>query len=313
MESTWNGLVGIWPRVFDLGVNLAVALLILCIGWWVSSLLGSWVRRLASRSAHIDRTVIPMFYGAVVWAVRVFTIIAVLARFGVQTASLIAVLGAAGLAIGLALQGTLQNISAGIMLLILRPIRAGEYVALSTGIDGTVDEVGLFLTRLIKGDGITVTLPNSTVWNATITNYARNATRRLDVPVIVQYGDDVDDAIARLQKLVATHDDVLDSPAPVVKIEDYRDNGVLVNVRVWTQASKYGDLRWAMLREVRKTLDDAGFQSPVPMQRALHIPEADKGQGQSLSEAAKNPAALASPANPAGNPGTPAGGSGNPG
>ena len=80
METTWNGLVGIWPRVFDLGVNLAVALLILCVGWWVSSLLGSWVRRIASRSSHIDRTIIPMFYGAVVWAVRVFTIIAVLAR-----------------------------------------------------------------------------------------------------------------------------------------------------------------------------------------------------------------------------------------
>ncbi|SAI65352.1 membrane protein [Bordetella ansorpii] len=276
METTWNGLVGIWPRIFDLGVNLAVALLILCVGWWVSALLGGWVRRIASRSSHIDRTIIPMFYGAVVWAVRVFTIIAVLARFGVQTASLIAVLGAAGLAIGLALQGTLQNISAGIMLLILRPIRAGEYVALSSGIDGTVDEVGLFLTRLIKADGITVTLPNSTVWNATITNYARNANRRLDVPVIVQYGDDVDDAIARLQHLVAGHPDVLQSPAPVVKVEDYRDSGVLVNVRLWTQSSNYGELRWQMLRMVRKTLDDAGFQSPVPMQRALFT--ADKGE-----------------------------------
>ncbi|SAI59558.1 membrane protein [Bordetella ansorpii] len=305
METTWNGLVGIWPRVFDLGVNLAVALLILCVGWWVSSLLGSWVRRIASRSSHIDRTIIPMFYGAVVWAVRVFTIIAVLARFGVQTASLIAVLGAAGLAIGLALQGTLQNISAGIMLLILRPIRAGEYVALSTGIDGTVDEVGLFLTRLVKVDGITVTLPNSTVWNATITNYARNATRRLDVPVIVQYGDDVDDAIARLQQLVASHEDVLDTPAPVVKIEDYRDHGVVVNVRVWTQASKYGDLRWAMLHEVRKTLDDAGFQSPVPMQRAVYLPGADNGQR--LADAARMPGARGGPADPAGNPGNPQG------
>ena len=128
----------------------------------------------------------------VVWTVRIFTVIAVLARFGVQTASLIAVLGAAGLAVGLALQGTLQNIAAGIMLLILRPIRAGEYIALSSGADGTVEEVGLFLTRLVQGDGIHLTLPNSTVWNATITNYSRNKTRRLDIPVPVRYGDDLD-------------------------------------------------------------------------------------------------------------------------
>ncbi|ARP95006.1 mechanosensitive ion channel family protein [Bordetella genomosp. 13] len=307
MEYTWNGLAGLWPRVFDLGVNLLVALLILGAGWWISNLLGRWVRRMAARSPHIDPTVVPMFASVVTWAVRVFTIIAVLARFGVQTASLIAVLGAAGLAIGLALQGTLQNISAGIMLLILRPIRAGEYVALSTGIDGTVDEVGLFLTRLIKADGITVTLPNSTVWNATITNYARNATRRLDVPVVIQYGDDVDAAIERLQQLVAGHPDVLETPAPVVKIEDYRDNGVLVNVRVWTPSSKFGDLRWEMLHSVRKTLDDAGFQSPLPLQRAIHVGAAGHDEGAENAGAAQaaratenraNPANLANPAHP---------------
>jgi len=271
MEGVLNGLTGVWPWVVQAGLNLAVALLILVVGWWASGLLGGWVRRIARRSPRIDPTIVPMFHSVVVWTVRVFTLIAVLARFGVQTASLIAVLGAAGLAIGLALQGTLQNIAAGIMLLILRPIRAGEYIALSTGVDGTVDEVGLFLTRLIKLDGITVTLPNSTVWGATITNYARNTTRRLDLPVLIQYGDDVDVALDRLRRLVAGHPDVMDSPAPIVKIEDYRDNGVLLNVRVWTQASKYLELRWSMLREVRKTLDEAGFQSPVPMQRTIHV------------------------------------------
>jgi len=249
----------------DMGINLLVALLILVIGWWVSSLLGSWVRRAATRSSKIDPTIVPMFYSTVVWAVRIFTVIAVLARFGVQTASLIAVLGAAGLAVGLALQGTLQNIAAGIMLLILRPIRAGEYVALSSGAEGTVAEVGLFLTRLIQGDGIHLTLPNSTVWNATITNYSRNQTRRLDIPVPVRYGDDLDAVVAKLQNIVNARPDALKDPAPLVKVFDYKENGVIVNVRVWAETSKYWDLRWGLYQQIRSSLEEAGFQPPIPL------------------------------------------------
>lgn len=211
------------PKLVDLGINLLVALLILVIGWWVSALLGRWVRRIATRSSKIDPTIVPMFYSTVVWTVRIFTLIAVLARFGVQTASLIAVLGAAGLAVGLALQGTLQNIAAGIMLLILRPVRAGEYVGLSTGAEGTVEEVGLFLTRLIQVDGIHLTLPNSTVWNATITNYSRNKTRRLDIPVPVRYGDDLNAVLAKLQGIVAANPNALKDPQPLVKVVDYKE------------------------------------------------------------------------------------------
>ncbi|KRC70007.1 Small-conductance mechanosensitive channel [compost metagenome] len=258
--------INVWaPRLMDMGVNLLVALLILVIGWWVSSMLGNWVRRAATRSSKVDPTIVPMFYSTVVWAVRIFTVIAVLARFGVQTASLIAVLGAAGLAVGLALQGTLQNIAAGIMLLMLRPIRAGEYIALSSGADGTVEEVGLFLTRLIQGDGIHLTLPNSTVWNATITNYSRNKTRRLDIPVPVRYGDDLDAVVAKLQQIVDSRPDALMDPAPQVKVFDYKENGVIVNVRVWAESSKYWDLRWGLYQQIRSSLEEAGFQPPIPL------------------------------------------------
>lgn len=253
------------PRFVDMGINLLVALLILVIGWWVSSLLGSWVRRAATRSSKVDPTIVPMFYTTVVWAVRIFTLIAVLARFGVQTASLIAVLGAAGLAVGLALQGTLQNIAAGIMLLMLRPIRAGEYIALSSGTDGTVAEVGLFLTRLVQGDGIHVTLPNSTVWNATITNYSRNQTRRLDIPVPVRYGDDLELVMAKLKEIVASREDALKDPEPQVKVFEYKENGVIVNVRVWADAGKYWELRWGLYQQIRTTLEAAGFQPPIPL------------------------------------------------
>lgn len=265
MKETLNEISTLMPQVVDLGINLGVALLILILGWWASSLLGGWVRRAAQRSPRIDPTIVPMFQSTVIWTVRIFTVIAVLARFGVQTASLIAVLGAAGLAVGLALQGTLQNIAAGIMLLILRPIRAGEYVALSSGSDGTVEEVGLFLTRLVQVDGIHITLPNSTVWNATIINYSRNANRRLDIPVTVHYGDDLGEAIARLEALVRGHDMVLQDPGPIVKASEYRDNGTVVNVRVWTQAAQYWDLRWDLFHQIRRALGEAGFRAPIPV------------------------------------------------
>lgn len=259
------GLQTVMPRLADGAVNVATALLILVIGWWISSLLGGWVRRVATRSPRVDATIVPMFQTVVVWAVRIFTVIAVLARFGVQTASLIAVLGAAGLAVGLALQNTLQNIAAGIMLIILRPLRTGEYVALSTGTEGTVLEVGLFLCRLQQVDGINISLPNSVVWNATITNYSRNTTRRLDLPVTVHYSDDLDAAIACLTQIVQDHPLVMKDPVPLVKATEYTDNGTVVNIRLWCATAQYWELRWGLFHQIRQTLASAGFKAPIPV------------------------------------------------
>jgi small-conductance mechanosensitive channel len=270
MEKTLAGLAALVPTAVDLGMNLLWGIVILGAGWWAAGMLGRWVRRASERSSRVDRTVVPMFCTTVVWSVRVFTLIAVLAEFGVQTASIIAVLGAAGLAVGLALQGTLQNIAAGIMLLILRPIRAGEYVALSSGSEGTVEEVGLFLTRLIQGDGIHVTLPNSTIWNATITNYSRNATRRFDMAVGIRYGDDLDLAIATLRGIVAEHPLALQSPAPDVRVFEYRDNVIIVNARVWAESSRYWEFRWDLLHKTRLALDAAGLRPPVPVREITY-------------------------------------------
>jgi small-conductance mechanosensitive channel len=270
MDTTLTGLSTMIPTLVDLGLNLLWGVLILIVGWWVAGLLGKWVKRAAQRSSRVDRTIVPMFCTTVTWAVRIFTLIAVLAQFGVQTASIIAVLGAAGLAVGLALQGTLQNIAAGIMLLMLRPIRAGEYVALSSGTEGSVEEVGLFLTRLVQGDGIHVTLPNSTVWNATITNYSRNATRRFDMPVGIRYGDDLDLAIATLRDLVTAHPLALQSPAPDIRVFEYRDNVVIVNVRTWAESSRYWEFRWDLLHKARVALDAAGLRPPVPVRELTY-------------------------------------------
>ncbi|AZY49928.1 mechanosensitive ion channel family protein [Bordetella avium] len=275
MKEWLNGMSELMPQILDMGLNLVVALLILIIGWWVSSMLGRWVRRVAQQSPRVDPTIVPMFQTTVVWSVRIFTVIAVLARFGVQTASLIAVLGAAGLAVGLALQGTLQNIAAGIMLLVLRPIRAGEYVGLSNGYEGTVEEVGLFLTRLVQADGINVSLPNSTVWTATIINYSRNVNRRCDIPVIIHYGDNLDEAVARLKAVVKAHALVLQEPAPSVRAIEYRDTGTVVNVRVWATAANYWDMRWDLFQQLRTQMSAAGFRAPVPVREIQAPPSKD--------------------------------------
>jgi small-conductance mechanosensitive channel len=258
-------LARLLPAMESLALNLLFAVLILVVGWAVSSFLGRSVRKLASKSSRIDPTIVPMMYTVTVWTVRAFVIIAVLARFGVQTASIIAVLGAAGLAIGLALQGTLQNIAAGIMLLALRPLRAGEFISIVGKADGTVDEVGLFLTRLIQADGIHISLPNSTVWGNPIINYSRNNSRRLDIEVGVRYGDDLELALRELEKLVAGHAKVLQDPAPQIMVTGYRESSTIVNIRAWANVSDYWELRYDLYRNALQTLQRAGLQLPVPL------------------------------------------------
>lgn len=262
-----------FPGAGQLAISLVVTLLILIAGWVVSSLAGRGVRRLALHSvSRIDPTIVPMLVSVTVWTIRVFVMVAVLARLGVQTASIITLLGAAGLAIGLALQGTLQNIAAGIMLIVLRPIRAGEYVSVVGKGDGTVDEVGLFMTRLIQFDGVHILLPNSLIWGNPLINYSRNATRRLDIAVGVRYGDDLDGAMAALQALVDDYPNVLSDPAPRVMAAEYRDSAVMVNIRVWTPADQYWDARFDLYRDAVKALQQAGFGTPIPLREVRSVP-----------------------------------------
>ncbi|MEI2415579.1 mechanosensitive ion channel domain-containing protein [Orrella sp. JC864] len=292
--DTWG------PWLIQWGANLLTAMLILGVGWWLSNTLGRTVQRAAERSPRIDATIVPMVRTVAVWAIRVFTLIAVLARFGVQTASLIAVLGAAGLAIGLALQGTLQNIAAGIMLISLRPIRAGEYV-LFNNIEGTVAEVGLFLTRITQPDGVTTTVPNSVVWNATITNNSRNSRRRLDIQMIVRYGDDLDRAIETMRALIVSHPLSLDDPAPQVLVMDHRENGVVVLLRMWAEAANHWTLRCDLHYQLRKQLEAAHLRAPIPVrgyeQERVHEAEPPKAQPQ---PAPGQPAGSGSPGQPSG-------------
>ncbi len=242
--------------------DLVIALVVLVVGWAVSNWVGRMVRRVATRSARIDPTIVPMAYSVTVWSIRLLVLVAVLARLGVQTASIIAVLGAAGLAVGLALQGTLQNIAAGIMLLALRPLRAGEAVSVVGQADGTVDEVGLFLTRFKQYDGTYITLPNSLVWGNPIVNLSRHATRRAEIQVLVPYGQDIDLALSELRKMVDQHELALADPEPLVMVSAYREHALVVTVRAWAEAANWFTLQNEMNQRAQKVLTTSGIELP---------------------------------------------------
>lgn len=258
------GLTDRWlPHIEAVLIPLIVAAVILVIGWTVSIVAGRAVRKLATRSNRIDPTIVPMAHTVTVWAIRIVVLIAVLARLGVQTASIIAVLGAAGLAIGLALQGTLQNIAAGIMLLALRPLRAGESVSVVGKADGTVEEVGLFLSRFRQADGTQVTLPNSLVWGNAIINFSRNGSRRIEVQIGILYGQDISLALSTLRAMIESHSLALAAPAPTVFVGESRLNTVMLVVQAWATADGYGTLLNDVRRDTPARLQEAGLMMPT--------------------------------------------------
>ena len=245
------------------------ALVILLVGWWIAGRTQYLVRRALDRVPRIDDTLKPFLSSSVRYFVIVITFVAVLAEFGVQTASIIAVLGAAGLAIGLALQGTLQNIAAGIMLLVLRPFRVGEYID-AGGVSGTVDAINLFTTDMTTYDGIYRSVPNAELWNRNILNYSRNPTRRLDIPVGIAYEDDVEQALGLLLSHLSQDTRVLPDPEPQVLVTGLGDSSVDLTLRCWTSRTDFWPLRFELNKKVKLWLDAAGISIPFP-QRDVHL------------------------------------------
>lgn len=250
------------PDVQAVVLDFAVAALILLLGWLVSHVAARMIRRVAQRTSSLDPTVVPMVLTVSIWAIRIIAIVAALARLGVQTTSIIAILGAAGLAIGLALQNTLQNIAAGIMLLALRPLRSGESISIVGKADGTVEEVGLFLCRLRQADGTYITLPNSLVWGNAIINFSRNGTRRVEVRVTVLYQDDLEVGLQALRDLAAKHPSALEVPAPDAWVIEHRLDTSVLGVRVWALSGNYGKLLNDMQRDAPVALCAAGLTLP---------------------------------------------------
>ncbi len=271
-------IVEILSQTVDLGIqyglDLLGALVLLIGGWVVAGWAQRSVRKVLQRAPRVDDTLRPVIGNVVRYLILVFVLVAVLAQFGVQTASIIAVVGAAGLAIGLALQGTLQNIAAGIMLLFLRPFRVGDYID-AEGLAGTVDEIGLFTTHLRTYKGIYLEAPNAKIWNRAILNYSRVAARRLDIVVGISYEDDIDKAQGALLDLMTSDSRANAEPEPQVMVKELADSSVNLNLRCWAAADDYWGLLFDLNKAIKQRLDAEGISIPFP-QRDVHLYKAEE-------------------------------------
>ncbi|MYZ49971.1 mechanosensitive ion channel family protein [Propylenella binzhouense] len=258
----WGWAVAFLPR-------LATAILIIVAGFVLANWGARLVRRLVGATSHVDPTVQPLLGTIVRYAVLILFLVAALGQLGVQTASLLAVLGAAGLAIGLALQGTLQNIAAGIMLVYLRPFRVGDYIELPD-FAGIVKEIGLFVTQLDTFDGLYYFVPNSEIWNKPLKNHSRNPRRLMTIQIGVSYAADPAEARRVLLAMAAEERRVLKDPAPYVYVESYDDSAVTLTFRAWAPTPLFWDVQRAMIEEAKRRLEAAGIEIPFP-QRIVHM------------------------------------------
>ena len=253
------------------GGNLAGALITLVIGFTIAGWAGRLVRRALGRSDKIDPVFHPLAGKIVRLVIMVFTIIAVLGRFGVETASLIAAVGAAGLAIGLALQGTLSNVAAGVMILLLRPFKIGDAVNIGGSVY-VIDSIGFFACRAHLPDGPKAFIPNAEIWGKTLVNLSETDQdlRRIDQTYGIAYGDDIDTAIAILTRVVAEDARVRADPAPLIKVQALADSSVNILLRVWTARADWWDTQLDLLKASKQQLEAGGITIPFPL-RELHV------------------------------------------
>lgn len=250
------------------GVRVLAALFILLVGKWLASTLGR-----VSERALIKRSLDPtvsQFAGKIVFALTlIFTIIAALSQVGIQTASLIAVVGAAGLAVGLALQGALSNFAAGVLLVMFRPCRVGDYVE-AGGASGTIQNISLFSTVLNTPDNKQITIPNSNIMSGAIVNYSALPQRRVDLTVGIGYDSDIGLAKRELEQLLAADTRVLADPPPTIAVQALADSSVNLIVRPWVEAADYWPVYFELTERIKTRFDEVGITIPFP-QMHLHM------------------------------------------
>ncbi|MBZ9736512.1 mechanosensitive ion channel [Mesorhizobium sp. CA15] len=268
------GLAQLSTLIVSYSFSAVGAVILLVVGYLVAGLAE---RSIYAGLGHIhgfDETLRHFFSQVVRYAILILVVIMVLGQFGVQTASIIAAIGAAGLAIGLALQGTLQNIAAGIMLLALRPFRIGEYVEVGA-IAGTIEEIGLFATKLRSVDGVYVMAPNSTLWNQPVRNFTRNGVRRTDVTLSIGSWNDIDRAQKTLLAIAAAEKRIRREPAPIAFVASLGDTTVSLTLRYWTSAADYFSTQIDMTKRAKQAFDTEGISIPLPPPE-MPAPEARK-------------------------------------
>jgi len=253
----------------EYGLNLIAALITIIIGIWAARRFSGLVRDWLNRSSRIDRTLAPILAALVKYAILTLTVVVTLGNFGVETTSIIAVLGAAGLAIGLALQGTLSNVAAGLMLLFLRPFKVGDWVE-AANVSGSVREIGLFTTTIDTFDNVYISVPNSAIWTSNIINHARYGTRRMDLDIGISYDANLDVAEEAIMEL-ASDSRVLRDPAPRFLVVSYGDSAINVRLRAYAEYDDFFDLYWDLNRRLKGVLDARGIDIPFPQRVVRHI------------------------------------------
>lgn len=259
------------PVLGAYGLRMLGALLIFLIGRWLVKMGVSFARRLMRR-AHVDDTLV-VFGGNVIYAVGLtLVIVAAIGQMGVETTSIAAAIAAAGLAIGLALQGSLSNLAAGVMIIIFRPFKVGDYIE-AAGVGGTVYDLSILTTRLRTPDNRIVVIPNNSVTAGAIINFTATGSRRLDLSFTIGYDDDLKKAKDILREILDSETRILPSPAPLIAVSELAENGVTLVARPWVKTSDYWSVRFDFLEAAKIAFDAQGISLALP-QRKIQILEA---------------------------------------
>jgi small conductance mechanosensitive channel len=265
-SQQWIDRLVEWATLY--GLKVIAALLIFIIGKWVAGLIRKGLRRAMERS-KVDPVLVGFLSSIAYYGLMVAVVIAAISQVGIQTTSFIAVLGAAGLAVGLALQGSLANFASGVLIILFRPFKVGDFVE-AGGVSGVVDEIGILVTNMHTPDNKAVIVPNAQIMSGEITNYTANATRRCDLVFGISYADDFEKAKAILTDIVENDARCLKDPAPTIRVLELADSSVNIACRPWVASGDYWDVYFDMHEAVKKRFDAEGISIPFP-QRDVHL------------------------------------------
>lgn len=255
-----------WLTLYGLKALAAIAIFV--FGRWIAMLLRNFLRRMMQKS-HLEETLISFVCSLCYNVMIVFIIIAALGQLGIQTASVVAVLGAAGLAVGLALQGSLSNFAAGLLMVIFKPFKVNDYIE-AAGTAGIVESIGIFSTELRAVDGKKIIVPNNKITADTITNYSARPTRRLNVIASASYSDDIDKVRKVLEKIIEEDDRILPDPKPMVVVAELGNNGINFALRPWVKTSDYWNVLFSLNEKIKKNFDAEGITIPF-QQQDVHL------------------------------------------
>lgn len=262
------------PGAIEWATNILLAIVILLLGFWIAKRVYRAITGLSQKNKHLDDTLLRFLGSLARYVILAFVFIAVLNRFGVQTASIIALLGAAGLAVGLALQGAMTNLAAGVMLLIFRPYKVGDFIE-AAGRFGCVTEIDMFTTILQTFDNQQIIVPNGKIWGEQIVNHSHHEVRGVDMHFGIAYDENIDAARKVIEGVVTSHPHILEDPEPFIEVETLNDSSVDFLVRPFCKGEHYFDVLYSVPEQVKKALDANNIEIPFPHRKVILVNQND--------------------------------------